>query len=429
MIDVLQLISGLSNVSSPWLPSSIPVPDSPTTATLTAYSRSTSNRVAANYTAAASACIAVIKNDTIANSCNSVASGVIDHFLEACIRDYDRIGEVEAQRILESTVIYYCATAMGVDECKFKGYFYFCLEEEDDAAGLPIAIMAAAGIAVILLTLVIITLIRCMKTQKNKGERYPGLMLVSNTKFNAKGLKRTTTETSFVSMDSRQQYAFDNGGRNSVISVNSTISFDDNKSLFKKSTVTPITVAPLTEQQKLAVNNWSKLVQKATDSGATSTHPRVPPNAAPTCSRRKVEPATFYISTSAECEPTSPTSPVSTAPVANWGKLLDKVLGSSTISPQFSGIRGSEPTSPVPAFAPNAPMGMFDMSPQPMFESSIARQNPTFAPDEPMSFGGSYTKPWKKAAPIPQLVQTSDRQPSIVDDDGTNCVVHDLETE
>ncbi|XP_045166456.2 uncharacterized protein LOC123529924 [Mercenaria mercenaria] len=437
-------ISGLTGASNPWVPSSIPVPDISTANTLTAYGRSSSNSVLTNYTAAATACLDVIKNDNISTTCSVLSSGTIDHFLEACIRDYDRIGEQEAQRILESTLIYYCATAMGGDECQFVGYFYFCKDVEEEAAGLPLIIIAAAaGGALLLIGLII--LIICLKKKKQKekeraaAEDDPSLSLVSNTKFNTTALRRNTTETSFVSMDSRRQSAWDDGGRNSVVSVNSPVMFSDDEpssptpstsgSFFKKGTVSPMTVAPLTEQKKIAVNNWSKLVQKATENGPVSPHPA--PNPSTTAPNKKVEPAKRYITTSPEPGTTSTsTSPVSPAPVANWGKLLEKALNSGATSPQFSSIPGSETSTPMPAVAPNAPTGMFGMSPQPMFGSNAAAvtPKPAFAADAPTSLGGSNAKQWKKPAPIPRLPQNARKSSVAVAPDRPDSVVNDLDT-
>lgn len=425
---------GLDSTSSPWLPSSIPVPDIPTPSVLTAYGR----HEVPDYTAAATACLDIIKNETISVTCSVLSSSTVDHFLEACIRDYERIGEVEAQRILQSTLIYYCATAMGVDECKFEGYFYFCTEVEESAE-FPLIIIAAGagGLLLLLLILLIVFLKKKKKNKEGAGEDDPSLSLVSNTKFNTTGLRRNTTETSFVSLDSRRQSAWDDGGRNSVVSVNSPVMFDEpnsptpstSGSFFKKGTVSPMTVAPLTEQKKIAVNNWSKLVQKAMENGATSPHPRVPPNAAQEGPSKKAEPAKRYITTSPEPGATSPPlSPVSPAPVANWGKLLNKALSSGTTSPQFSSIPGSPQATPMPSLGADAPTGMFGMSPQPAFGTNVSTPKPTFAPDAPSSLGGNNAKKWKKPAPLPRLAPVKANNPTGIESERPESAIHDLDT-
>jgi hypothetical protein len=412
---------------------------------LTAYARSTGSNQGTNYTAAAIACLDVIKNTNFTDTCSGVmSSSTIDHFLEACIRDYERIGEQQAQMLLKSTLIYYCATAMGADECKFIGYFYFCEELEEESAAFPIIIIAAAAGGLLML-IGLILLICCIKKKKKDKERAaaaeddPSLSLVSNTKFNTTALRRNTTETSFVSLDSRRQSAWDDGGRNSVVSVNSPIMFGEEASsptpstsgsFFKKGTVSPMTVAPLTEQKKIAVNNWSKLVQKATENGPVSPHPAPNPETkAP--SKKGGEPAKRYISTSPEPVTLSGlSSPTSPAPVANWSKLLERALGSGATSPQFSGIPGSENSTPMPSQNQNAPTGMFGQSPQPMFGShaDAGTPKPAFGADAPTSLGGSNAKKWQKPAPIPRVPQNV-RKPSVgVLPDRPDSVVNDLDT-
>ena len=440
------LLAGLTNASLPWTPSSIPVPDIPSVKTLTAYGRSVGNSPQTNYTAAAKACLEVVQNSNFTASCSILSSGTVDHFLEACIRDYERVGEQQAQMLLESTLIYYCVAAMGADECKFIGYFYFCEDlEEESAAAFPIIIIAAA-VAGLLLLLGLILLICCIKKKKKEKERAaaaeddPSLSLVSNTKFNTTALRRNTTETSFVSIDSRRQSAWDNGGRNSVVSVNSPIMFGDeagsptpstSSSFFKKGTVSPMTVAPLTEQKKIAVNNWSKLVQKATENGPVSPHPAPNPETkAP--AKKGGEPSKRYISTSPEPATLSGlSSPTSPAPVANWSKLLERALGSGATSPQFSGLpAGSENSTPMPTQNQNAPTGLFGQSPQPMFggNAGAGTPKPAFAADAPTSLGGTNAKKWNKPAPLPRIPQNVRKASVGVAPDRPDSVVDDLDT-
>lgn len=147
-----------------WKPSTAPVSSISSPGPLTVYHRSNTH----DYTQAASDCLSVLNNETITKHCDVLPSGIRDHLLEACIREYDRAGKEESKNIMYSSLIFYCATAMQVDECKFKGYFYFCDETaEEDSSGFPMWIIGVAAGGLLLLILLIIIVI-CLKKKKKK---------------------------------------------------------------------------------------------------------------------------------------------------------------------------------------------------------------------------------------------------------------------
>ncbi|KAH3816467.1 hypothetical protein DPMN_117983 [Dreissena polymorpha] len=197
------------NLTEPvvWKPSNAPVSSISSPGPLTVYHRSNTH----DYTQAAINCLSVLDNENITKHCEVLPSGIRDHLLEACIREHDRAGKEESKNIMYSSLIFYCATAMKVDECKFKGYFYFCDETaEDSSGGFPMWIIGVAAGILLLLILLIIIVIRLKKKKKENQEfteqqdeinqQYQMLHSKNtNTRFNKSRLAYyDNRETSFV---------------------------------------------------------------------------------------------------------------------------------------------------------------------------------------------------------------------------------------
>lgn len=443
-----------------WQPSSIPITSVHSPTTLSSYSRSSS----VNYTYAAIDCLEVLSNQTITDNCGSLPSAIKDHLLEACIREHLRIGANESQNMLLHSLIYYCATAMGVDECKFDGYFYFCDEEETNDSAFPIAIIAgAAGALLLLLAIIVIVLIRKkMKNKKEAEERdldqhYQMLHNANtNTRFNKSRLgmydqKETSfsRRTSKVS-DGRGSSAWSHDGRDSVCSETSIGSrFFESPIMFmgdapsethdrimspsssrgfsplsffnKKQSVAPhsITVAPpardvpekfkskqdftnVKTEGKNTFSSVSKLIEKARkDNECTSPHP-APASDAP--GPRRVS---------------SPTSPSSSGFFSHTSPKQPASTPTSPISPTpssggFFGRNNSQAT-PLPGAEPNAPTSIFGNNrgtPKPSFDAPTtlsgnrSTPKPKFGADplsSPSPVGEEMPTPWKKPVAIPRL--------------------------
>lgn len=427
--------------------------------TLSAYSRSSS----VNYTNAAIDCLDTLTNDTITDNCDTLPSAIKDHLLEACIREYNRIGAAEAQNILLNSLIYYCATAMGVDECKFDGYFYFCDEEETEDSAFPIAIIAGvAGALLLLLLIILVVLIRKKMAKKKKEEEdldqhYQMLHNANtNTRFNKSRLGRyDQKETSFSRRSSRVSdvggsAAWSQDGRDSVCSESASIGsrFFESPIMFigdapsgtmdrsqtpssarsftplsffnRKQSVTPqsITVSPpardvpekfkskqdfsnVKTEGKNTFSAVSKLIDKARkDNECTSPHPA--PGAEPPA--RRVS---------------SPATPMSPSSSGFFSYTSPRGAASTPTSPTSPGPSGGffdkNGQNPLPRAQPNAPSSIFGGNsrgtPKPSFDAPTtlsgnrSTPQPKFGADplsSPSPLGDAPT-PWKKPAAIPRL--------------------------
>lgn len=379
-----------------------------------------------DYTDAVSNCLDVISNETISDNCASIATSVTDFFLEACIREYERAGSVDAQKILQYSLIYHCVSVTNVDECKFKDFFYFCDETPEDSKSSSIIIIVVVILVVSLLIAAIIAVCcikKKLKSRKNIEEEEP-FTEVSHTKFRPRKL----TETSFISNRSSRAVSptWLDDGRSSAASWRSSGSVDsrffespimfigspptstqDNGrsptpsssrgvspfSLFGKRSVSPqpqtisVTSHPRGESRKKVfdsnrkeqvippptggqtMDSISKMFQKARESGdASSPHPRKPQN--------KVSGSQLSASRS---------------------------LGGPSFTPLPSANR-TAPTSifgaretPLPKFSPNAPTSILGNreTPKPQFSadsSASTRINDS-----------SRQSPFKKGVAIPRV--------------------------
>ncbi|KAH3879983.1 hypothetical protein DPMN_003895 [Dreissena polymorpha] len=206
-----------------WKPSSIPVDNRNSPRTLTTYSRTTND----DYNTAATICLEVVSNENLTEHCSSLPTGVIDHYLEACIREYNRIGETEAQTIMLRSLIFYCGTATETSQCNFKDYFYFCDDMPSESSGFPLWVIGVV-IGIVLLIAIIIAII-CFIKQKNKKKEEDEFIEVDqqyrllnnrirNTRFNPSRLGHSgQRETSFAGSES----AWSDYGRDSRLSVDS----------------------------------------------------------------------------------------------------------------------------------------------------------------------------------------------------------------
>ena len=153
-----------------------------------------------------------------------MSSSLKDHFLEACIRDYDGMDPQASSDTMLNNLIFYCHVALEVDECSFSGFLDFCPPvEAEEEADIMIFIFAAAGGGLLLIILLIIIIICCKKKQKKKKQVEDLLLDVNG--FSALGsdgnLNRANSETSF-SNGHRPSSSY-SGGRRSVSSIGSSL--------------------------------------------------------------------------------------------------------------------------------------------------------------------------------------------------------------
>ena len=154
-----------------------------------------------------------------------MSNSLKDHFLEACIRDYDARNPQSATSTMLSTLIFYCEGALEVNECKFEGFLDFCApkDEQEEEANLMIFIFAGAGGFLLILIIIIII---CWKKKKQKKKQVVEGLLVDADGFTtlnggAHSNPLAEDETSFVEGKSSMH-----GGRR-VSSIGSSL-FDYN---------------------------------------------------------------------------------------------------------------------------------------------------------------------------------------------------------
>ena len=153
-----------------------------------------------------------------------MSSSLKDHFLEACIRDYDGMDPQTSSDTMLNNLIFYCHVALEVDECSLSGFLDFCppVEEAEEEANIMIFIFAAAGGGLVLIIAIIIIIICCKKKQKKK-KQVDGLLVDIGALGSDGNLNRGRhdSETSF-SNGHRPSSSY-SGGRRSVSSIGSSL--------------------------------------------------------------------------------------------------------------------------------------------------------------------------------------------------------------
>ena len=98
-------------------------------------------------------CIEALNNSDTQQYCQDV-SNITEFFLEACLADYDNIGENATDILIVHNLIFYCQATFNVDECKLNEYFDYCTdkdEETSESSILLIIIIICCIIPVIIL--------------------------------------------------------------------------------------------------------------------------------------------------------------------------------------------------------------------------------------------------------------------------------------
>ena len=174
-----------------------------------------------DYTSAATDCLAVLEEGNFTEHCEDMSSSLKDHFLEACIRDYNITGPDSATSMMLSALIFYCQGALDVDECKLNGFFDFCRPVDEGAAGFMWWIII---VIVLILVIIIIIIVVVIYKKKQKRKR-----LIEGTEDDMDGFHTLSSkhgyfhpgvesETSFI--EGRSSSAWSDG-RRSVDSIDS----------------------------------------------------------------------------------------------------------------------------------------------------------------------------------------------------------------
>ena len=180
-----------------------------------------------NHTEAATACVEVLNEGNLTEHCSDLSSSLKDHFLEACIRDYDSLDPQSSTDTMLSVLVFYCQVALDVDECKLSDFLDFCPPmEKEEEIGFMWWILGAIGGLVALIF--IICCIICIKKKKDKKKRLVETMVADSDGFTSLPSKGDLSdageerETSFMRgrISSVNSFA---SGRNSVSSIGSNV--------------------------------------------------------------------------------------------------------------------------------------------------------------------------------------------------------------
>lgn len=93
-------------------------------------------------------CIAALNNSDVVTYCKDV-SNITEFFLEACLADYESIGENATDILIVHNLIFYCQATFSVDECRLKQYFDYCTDENEDTSESNIMLIIIAIVCII----------------------------------------------------------------------------------------------------------------------------------------------------------------------------------------------------------------------------------------------------------------------------------------
>ncbi|KAK3101710.1 hypothetical protein FSP39_005732 [Pinctada imbricata] len=135
-----------------WQPSDIPIKNT--------YTRDYPQPSATN-SSVLDECLEALNDSTVKTHCQNV-DNLSGFLLEACIADYDRLGDKATNETIILNLIFYCQGAFDVDECKLDGYFDYCTTEVDTESEDNILwIIIAIVICVIILCMTLICCCCC----------------------------------------------------------------------------------------------------------------------------------------------------------------------------------------------------------------------------------------------------------------------------
>ena len=158
-------------------------------------------------------CLAVLSDPTVTENCTDLSSGFTDHLLETCIRDYPRLGKLDATSVMLESILFYCEGEMGVPECQFKGHLDFCIESVDESdTGLTwwVILVICVGTVLVSATCCFVIVVCYCKKKKKKNRHgrlqedeysQSGSRLEHRTDYTGR-YARDETETSFNVLDS-----------------------------------------------------------------------------------------------------------------------------------------------------------------------------------------------------------------------------------
>ena len=114
-------------------------------------------------------CLEALNHTSFKSVCPDM-NNLGDFLLEACIMEYPNLGNTTTNDTLVHSLIFYCQTVLGVDDCEFDGYFDYCQKSEVvvETGMTMILIIVAVCVGVLLIAIFIACLICCHKKKKPK---------------------------------------------------------------------------------------------------------------------------------------------------------------------------------------------------------------------------------------------------------------------
>ena len=134
-----------------WQPSDIPITNT--------YARAYTKPSAANSTVL-NECLEALNNTDVKAHCSAV-DNLQQFLLEACISEYNRLGDKTTNETIILSLIFYCQGAFNVNECELEGYFDYCTTKETDTTDDDILLFIIIAVCLFILLLILLICICC----------------------------------------------------------------------------------------------------------------------------------------------------------------------------------------------------------------------------------------------------------------------------
>jgi hypothetical protein len=161
-------------------------------------------------------CITALNNSDIQEHCKDITN-ITEFFLEACLTDYENVGENATYILLVHNLIFYCQATFDIDECKLKEYFDYCTDT-DEQSKTDIMLLIIIGVCCLIPLLLLLCCCCCW---------FYGLCCFKKCKRRRAVVQKDNPKKSFVTEeDENEDIAY---SRSRINSRNSDFLFGENE--------------------------------------------------------------------------------------------------------------------------------------------------------------------------------------------------------
>ena len=161
-------------------------------------------------------CITALNNSDVQEHCKDITN-ITEFFLEACLTDYENVGENATYILLVHNLIFYCQATFDIDECKLKEYFDYCTDT-DEQSKTDIMLLIIIGVCCLIPLLLLLCCCCCW---------YHGQCCFKKCKQRQAVDQKDNPKKSFVmEEDENEDIAY---SRNRINSRNSDFLFGENE--------------------------------------------------------------------------------------------------------------------------------------------------------------------------------------------------------